>query len=101
MDLAVQIRPNDAGLRYQYGFALGAMNKLKEAEAQLRKSAELDMYYAAPHFVLAQVLSAQSRRAEALKEYETFMALASHADPRREEAAQELEILKTTNGPAK
>jgi tetratricopeptide (TPR) repeat protein len=101
MDLAVQIRPNDAGLRYQYGFALGAMNKLKEAEAQLRKSAELDMYYAAPHFVLAQVLSAQSRRAEALKEYDTFMALASHADPRREEAAQELEILKTTNGPSK
>jgi Tfp pilus assembly protein PilF len=101
MDLAVQISPEDAGLRYQYGFALGSMNKLREAEEQLRRAAELNMYYAAPHFVLGQVLAAQSKRAEAVKEYETFLTLASGADPRREEALQELEILRPSLGTAK
>ena len=42
MDLAVQIIPEDAGVRYQYGYALGSLNKLKEAEAQLTKAIELD-----------------------------------------------------------
>jgi tetratricopeptide (TPR) repeat protein len=96
MDLAVQISPNDAGIRYQYGYALGSLNKLKEAEVQLKKAIELDPDFAAPHFVLADVFQAQTRKAEALKEFRTFLSLASLRDPRRDEATELAGILNAS-----
>jgi tetratricopeptide (TPR) repeat protein len=94
MDLAVSIKPDDPGIRYQYGFALGSLNKLKEAELQLQKSIELDPDFAAPHFTLADVYQATGRRPQAVKEYETFLSLAAKNDTRREEADQMMAILK-------
>lgn len=94
MELAVQIKPNDAGIRFAYGYSLGSLNHLKEAEPQLRKAIELDPDFATPHFVLGDVLQGSGRRAEALKEFETFLALASANDPRREEASQLAAILR-------
>jgi tetratricopeptide (TPR) repeat protein len=94
MDLAVSIRPDDPGIRYQYGFALGSLNKLKEAEVQLTKSIELDPDFAAPHFTLADVYQASGRKPQAIKEYETFLSLAAKNDTRREEADQMMAILK-------
>lgn len=94
MELAVQIKPDDAGIRFAYGYQLGSLNHLKEAEPQLRKAIQLDPDFAAPHFVLADVLQGSGRRAEALKEFETFLALAAATDPRREEASQLAAILK-------
>jgi tetratricopeptide (TPR) repeat protein len=94
MDLAVSIRPDDPGIRYQYGFALGSLNRLKEAEVQLKKSVELDPDFAAPHFTLANVYQATGRKPEAVKEYETFLSLAAMNDTRREEADQMAGILK-------
>jgi tetratricopeptide (TPR) repeat protein len=96
MDLAVQIDPDDAGVRYQYGYALGSLNKLKEAEAQLKKAIELDPDFAAPHFVLADVFQAQTRKAEALKEFRSFLSLASLRDPRRDEATELAGILSAS-----
>jgi len=96
MDLAVQINPEDAGIRYQYGYALGSLNKLKEAEAQLKKAIELDPDFAAPHFVLADVFQAETRKAEALKEFRSFLSLASLRDPRREEATELAGILSAS-----
>jgi len=96
MDLAVQISPDDAGIRYQYGYALGSLNKLKEAEVQLKKAIELDPDFAAPHFVLADVFQAQTRKAEALKEFRSFLSLASLRDPRREEATELAGILSAS-----
>jgi tetratricopeptide (TPR) repeat protein len=101
MDLAVQIRPDDAGLRYQYGFTLGALNRLTQAEEQLTKSIELDPIYAAPHFVLGQVAEAQGKLPIALREYQSFLALSPLNDPRRQEASQEVAILKTATTAAK
>ncbi len=94
MDLAVSIKPDDPGIRYQYGFALGSLNRLKEAEVQLTKSIELDPDFAAPHFTLADVYQASGRRPQAVKEYETFLSLAAKNDTRREEAEQMMAILK-------
>jgi tetratricopeptide (TPR) repeat protein len=88
MELAVQIKPDDAGIRYQYGFALGSLNRLHEAEVQLKKAIELDSDFAVPHFVLSQVYEASGRRADALKEIRAFLALAAKSDPRHEEAEQ-------------
>lgn len=96
MDLAVQIKPEDAGIRYQYGYALGSLNKLKEAEVQLKKAIDLDPDFAAPHFVLADVFQAQTRKAEALKEFQSFLSLASLRDPRREEATELAGILSAS-----
>jgi len=94
MDLAVSIKPDDPGIRYQYGFALGSLNRLKEAETQLKKAIELDPEFAAPHFTLADVYQASGRKPEAAKEYETFLSLAAKNDTRREEADQMMAILK-------
>jgi tetratricopeptide (TPR) repeat protein len=94
MDLAVSIKPDDPGIRYQYGFALGSLNRLKEAEVQLKKAIELDPDFAAPHFTLADVYQATRRKPEAIKEYETFLSLAAKNDTRREEADQMAGILK-------
>lgn len=94
MDLAVSIKPDDPGIRYQYGFALGSLNKLKEAEVQLKKSVALDPDFAAPHFTLASVYQATGRKSEAVKEYEAFLSLAAKNDTRREEADQMAGILK-------
>ena len=94
MDLAVQISPDDPGIRYQYGYALGLLNKLKEAEVQLKKAIELDPDFAAPHFVLADVYQATKRKPEAIKEYEAFLALAAKNDTRRDEADQMAAILR-------
>ena len=94
MDLAVQIKPDDAGIRFAYGYSLGSLNRLKEAEPQLRKAIELDPDFAQPHFVLADVLQGSGRRAEALKEFETFLALAAAVDPRRDEASQMVDLLR-------
>ena len=94
MDLAVEIKPDDPGIRYQYGYALGSLDKLKEAEIQLKKAIELDPDFAAPHFVLADVYQATKRKPEAIKEYEAFLALAAKNDTRRDEADQMAAILR-------
>jgi len=93
MDMAVQIKPDDAGIRYQYGFALGSLNRLKDAEVQLKKALELDSDFAAPHFVLSEVYQASGRRPDALKEMQAFLNSAAKNDPRREEAEQMAAIL--------
>src|SRR5688572_27904404 len=41
-DLAVQLRPEDAGVRYQYGFVLQLAAKLDDAAVQLAKAIELN-----------------------------------------------------------
>ena len=94
MDLAVEIRPDDPSVRYQYGYALGSLDKLKEAEVQLKKAIELDPDFALPHFVLADVYQATKRRQEAIKEYEAFLALAAKNDTRRGEADHMAAILR-------
>ena len=81
MDLAVEIQPQDAGLRFQYGFVLGSMSHLRPAEEQLRKSIEMDPQFAAPHFVLGQVLEALGNRQGAIQEYESFLSLGSTNNP--------------------
>ena len=94
MNLAVDIRPDDPGIRYRYGYALGTVSRLEEAEVQLKKAVELNSDFAAPHFTLGEVYQASSRRPEAIKEYETFLALAAENDVRRQDVTDILAALK-------
>jgi tetratricopeptide (TPR) repeat protein len=96
MDLAVQLRPDDAAARYLYGFTLAGAGKLADAETQLRKAAELNAVYAGPHFELGRVLEAAGRKADAVVEYRTFLARAAQKDPRRQEAESHLAALGST-----
>jgi tetratricopeptide (TPR) repeat protein len=93
MDLAVQIKSDDAALRFLYGFTLGMIAKPKDAETQLRKAIELDPYYSAPYELLAEALEAQQRPGDALKEYRRFLAIAAMTDPRRASAGQRAQEL--------
>jgi Flp pilus assembly protein TadD len=97
MDLAVQIRADDPGLRYIYGYALAVSGKFKDAEAQLRKAVELDPAYAAPYNTLAEVLDQTGRGNEALTQYRTFLAYASQTDLRRKEAEERVRELAAKN----
>jgi tetratricopeptide (TPR) repeat protein len=93
MDLAVQINPDAPGIRFQYGYALGTLNKLKDAELQLRKAIELDPDFAVSHFLLAEVYVASARKPDALKEVQAYLSLSAANDPRREEATQLASLL--------
>lgn len=96
LDLAVQLRPDDSGLRYQYGFILSAAQKPAEAVEQLEKAVALNRWYALPHHALGAVYYGQGKRAEALSAYRSFLALASRQDPRRNEAAQRVQALASS-----
>ena len=98
MELAVQLAGDDPWLRYSYGYTLGVTNRLKEAEAQLRKSADLDPFFAAPHYVLGQVLDAQARGPEALQAYRRFLALARRQEPNRADAEERTAFLAAGSG---
>jgi tetratricopeptide (TPR) repeat protein len=93
LDLATQIRGDDPGLRYIYGFVLAMASKHKESEEHLRQAVALDPVYALPHYVLGQVLEAQGKQVEAANEYRAFLAMASRQDPRRAEATEALKAL--------
>lgn len=96
-DLAVQMRADDAGLQYLYGYVLVASGKAADGEPHLRKAIELDPVYAAPHFTLAQILEAAAFDAEAAQEYTTFLALSATSDMRREAAKAKADKLKAGN----
>lgn len=97
-DLAVQLRPDDSGLRYQYGYVLVAAQKDVEALEQLQKAIALNPWYALPHHVLGVVHERQAKRAEALEAFRRFLALASRTDPRREETSRRIQTLMSSGG---
>jgi hypothetical protein len=92
-DLAVQLRPDDPGLRYQYGFTLAVAAKADEAVEQLSKAVALNPVYALPRFALAYVYEGQGKQADALREYQAFVALASRQDGRLRDAIERVKAL--------
>lgn len=99
MDLAVQIKPDDAGLRYMYGFTLSEIGRHADAEEQLNRAIEINAVYAAPHIVLAKVLEAQGKPQDALTQYRSFLSLATRGDPRRREAQARITALAAPGSP--
>ena len=93
-DLAVQLRPDDSALRYQYGYVLAETERFAEAEEHLKKAMALNPVYALPHHALARLYERQRRAAEAAAAYKTFVSMASQRDPRRAEAMQRLAALE-------
>jgi len=98
MDLATQLRGDDAVARYVYGFTLASAGKAAEAEPQLRKAIELDPVFAAPHFILGQVLEQTKRTADAVTQYTIFLAGSAKNDLRREQAQARVAALGAGSG---
>jgi tetratricopeptide (TPR) repeat protein len=100
MDLAVQVKPDDPGLRVSYGVVLQQSGKYADAEAQLRKAIELEPLYAMPYFALGQVLEAAGNRAGAVEQYRLFLERASRNHPRRSATDQRIQTLSAGSSDA-
>ena len=96
LELAVQLRGDDAVARFLYGFTLATTGKSAEAEAELRKAVELNPIYAAPRYAHAEVLERLGRKADALIEYQNFLVRASKTDGRRQSAEERSAALKSS-----
>ncbi|MFN2563462.1 MAG: tetratricopeptide repeat protein [Gemmatimonadaceae bacterium] len=94
MELAIQINGDDPLLRLVYGYVLMAQKRYADAEAQLTKAIAVEPYYANLYYVLGQVYEAQKKRAEAIAQYETYLARASLHQPQRPDATERLGRLR-------
>lgn len=93
MELAVQLRGDDPGMRYIYGFTLASVQKLKEAEEQLTKARDLDPVFALPYHMLGEIYEATNRPAEALAAYNAFVTRAGAHDAQRDDAVDRAKTL--------
>lgn len=94
-DLAVQLRGDDADLRYQYGYALVAAGKDSAAAEQLGKAAEIEPYWAQPHRILGLIADAHSQAPAAIQHYQRFLALAAKRDTNYQWTAQRIQIIQS------
>jgi len=98
MELAVQINGEDPMVRLVYGYVLLAQKRYADAEAQLTKAIAVEPYYANLYHVLGQVYDAQKKRAEAIAQYEAYLARASLNHPLRADGAERLGRLRMQAG---
>lgn len=96
MGLAVELAPDEADLRYQYGTLLLAAHKTLESAEQMKKAAELDPFFAAPHYYLGMMHDAASMTAEAVEHYRAFVDRAANDAPHLAQARQRLAALAAT-----
>jgi tetratricopeptide (TPR) repeat protein len=99
IDLAVQLKGDDPVLRYRYGYALVLAGKDSAAEQQMRKAIELEPYYAAPYQLLGRILDAHNRPAEAIEQYQQFLARAPRSDQQVQWTEQRIALLKSKTAP--
>jgi tetratricopeptide (TPR) repeat protein len=95
--LAVEIAPGEADLRYEYGYLLLASHRALESAAQMTKAAEIDPYYAAPHFFLAAMNDASGMTEDALEHYRAFLARAANDDSHLAQARARVAALSAAN----
>ena len=67
-----------------------------ESAAEMKKAAELDPYYAAPHFYLGAMNDASGVTQDALEHYRAFLARAANDDARRAQAQARVTALAAT-----
>jgi len=93
LDLATQLRPDDASAQFFQGYTLAAAGKALEAGPHIKKAMELNPVYAAPKFVYAFLLESAEFKEEAIAMYKEFLATSARTDPRRQSAEARLAAL--------
>ena len=96
MDLAIQLQPDDAALRYRYATILVQSKRDADAAAQLRKAIALDPWFGAPHLLLARIADVEQYTDEAIAEYRSYVALAAKSDTQLPIANDRLSTLTST-----
>lgn len=80
-DLAAQIRGDDPVVRYQLGVLLAATGRQAEAVEQFKAAIAADPVFAPPYRAAGMVLEQLKQPAEALADYEAFIAHTRRSDP--------------------
>jgi tetratricopeptide (TPR) repeat protein len=78
--LAVELSPDDAAARVQYGLLLVRTRKAQEALAEFKRAAELEPYYATPHLMMARLYDSSGMPQEALDNYRAYVTRAARDD---------------------
>jgi Tfp pilus assembly protein PilF len=97
MDLATQLRPDDATAQYLYGYALVRAGKANQAIEHLKKASQIEPLYAAPKLIYARILQSADFGQEAIASYREFLSLAARNDPNRATAESSLAALVASN----
>ncbi len=78
-ELAAQLAPHRADIRYVYGVLLMTRQSFEEAAEQFRQAVEADPYFAKPYLPLAYLREGQGKDSLAIAYYTQFIALAPAA----------------------
>lgn len=92
-ELAVQIRGDDAGVRYKYADLLQRAGRSEAAESEARLAIEAEPLFALPYLVLADAAQAQGKGGEAATHYGAFLERASRTAEQRPYAEGRLSAL--------
>lgn len=93
-DAALKLRPEFAEAEFQKGVALASLKRLPEAEAALRRAAELKKDWPLPQSALGLLLLRAGREREA----ETYLRRAAELDPKDTQALAALASLRQRAG---
>jgi tetratricopeptide (TPR) repeat protein len=74
LGMAVELRPANGVVRYQFGAALVLLRRFDEAETQLREAIRIEPYWAQPHYQLGLALEGGEKYAEAITAFNDFVA---------------------------
>ncbi|HYK82789.1 MAG TPA: hypothetical protein VEU55_06550 [Gemmatimonadales bacterium] len=90
---AVDLRGDDAVIRYRYGAVLAYAGRAADAEAQLRRAVALEPLFAAPYLTLGAVLEARQQPQLALEAYRAYVQRAPRSAPLLERAQARIAAL--------
>ena len=94
-DLAVQLAPHRADMRYTYGVLLLARQRFDAADEQFRLAVEADSFYVRPYYLLGFIREGQGKDSLATAYYTSFIARApTSLAPQVEDARKRLDRLK-------
>ncbi len=100
-DLAVQLAPQRADIRYVYGVLLMVRRSFEDAVEQFRLAVESDSYYVKPYLPLAYLREGQGKDSLALASYTRFIELAPMSlAPQVEDARKRVNDLKLLISPS-
>jgi tetratricopeptide (TPR) repeat protein len=98
LSVAVELRDGEPMLRLFYGYLLARLGRYAEAETQLTRAIELEPFYARSYQLLGDVYEAQQRLAEAIAQYDGYLARAALTDGPREEITRRRKTLVDQSG---
>jgi len=94
LGLAVELERTTRPPLY-HGYVLRVARHYVDAAAELRRSIQLEPYYAQPHVQLALLARAEGNKAAAVDHYRRFLELAARRDPDRAAVVRALSALAT------